>query len=165
MPNQTRELYREYTPWAPWVYAVLWGAMGIPALASWSSLSVVLLLCAALLQVVFAGLLVTVERDGVRVGLGRARLFRTFIPFSEITRLESVTYKPLREFGGWGLRGGRDKRAWTARGDRAVVVHTEDERRIYIGSDDTKKLESRLRNAMSLGGHGLGGAAGTSDRS
>ncbi|HKK94421.1 MAG TPA: hypothetical protein VJ925_13385, partial [Longimicrobiales bacterium] len=146
-----RELYREFTNWAVWVHVVTWGAIGGSALVTPWPWSVVLIALGVLIYVVLGGLLVTVHSDGVRVGLGHLRLLRAFIPFADVTRIESVTYRPLKEFGGWGLRGGKQKRAWTARGDRAVVLHTRDDRRIYIGSDEPSKLEGRIRTAMIAG--------------
>ena len=159
MDEQRRELYREFTGWAGWVYLLLWGSIGGSAIAAWSagspSVAISCLATSALIHVVVGGLLVTVETAGVRVGLGRMRLLRAYIPFEEVTRIESVTYQPLKEFGGWGLRGGKQKRAWTARGNRAVVLSTHGGRQIYIGSDEPSKLEGRIRNAMSVGGHAL----------
>jgi hypothetical protein len=160
MDEQRRELYREFTGWAGWVYLLLWGSVGGSAIAAWNAGSLaVALIClgtSALIHVTLGGLLVTVETGGVRVGLGRMRLLRAYIPFGDVTGIESVTYRPLKEFGGWGLRGSRKKRAWTARGNQAVVLSTHDGRRIYIGSDEPSKLEGRIRNAMSVGGRALG---------
>lgn len=153
MGRNRRELYREFTNWSPWVHVVLWGAVGSSAVVAPWPWAGVLLLLGALIQFVFGGLLVTVEPDGVRIGLGQIRLIRSFVPFADIVRLESVTYRPLRDFGGWGYRGNRDERVWSARGNEAVLLHTADGRRIYVGSDEPAHLESRIRNAMSVGGH------------
>lgn len=163
MRNEKAEMYREFTGWAPWVgililVAVLGAVVpmvlreGDGSLMSMERVGPLLIMAGAggLIWILFGGLLVTVHRDGIRVGLGRARILGTFISFDDVVDTEVVTYKPLREFGGWGLRGSRQKRAWTARGDRAVVLHTRDERRIYIGSDNPEKLESRIRSAMSM---------------
>jgi len=159
MRDRGRELYREFTGWAPWVYILLWGAIGGSAFGAASAGSLwvgaLSLGSAALIHVVFGGLLVTVERDKIRVGLGRLRLLKTSIEFSNIRTLESVTYRPLKEFGGWGLRGRGEKRAWTARGNEAVLIRTRDGRRIYVGSDEPSKLEEHIRNAMSVGGFGM----------
>jgi hypothetical protein len=160
MDHHRRELYREFSGWAAWVYLLLWVSVGGSAVAAFSAgqlpVALLCLLIYVLLHVLLGGLLVTVETAGVRVGLGRVRVFRAFIPFDTVTAVESVTYRPLKEFGGWGMRGGKQKRAWTARGNQAVVLSTRDGRRIYVGSDDASKLEGRIRNAMSLGGHALG---------
>lgn len=153
MNGKGRELYREFTNWAAWVHVVVWGAIGASALVTPWPWSVIPLALGVLIYVVLGGLLVTVHSDGVRVGLGHLRLLGTFIPFADVERIESVTYRPLREFGGWGFRGSSAKRAWSARGDEAVVLHTRDDRRIYIGSDEPSKLEGRIRTAMSGGGH------------
>jgi len=155
MHDERRELYREFTGWAAWVHVVVWGAIGASALVTpWPWWAVLLLLGGAI-HVALGGLLVTVHSDGVRVGLGRLRLLGTFIPLSDITRVEPVTYQPLKEFGGWGFRGSREKRAWTARGNRALLLDTQDGRQIYIGSDDPRTLETRIRSAISVGGYSL----------
>lgn len=156
MSERGRELYREFTGWAAWVYLLLWGAVGGSAVAAAASgspgIALLTMGSAALIHVVFGGLLVTVETGGVRVGLGRARLLRTFIPFADVSEIESVTYKPLRDFGGWGLRGSKRKRVWSARGNRAVRLHLTDGRQVWVGSDEPDRLEGRIRNAMSLAG-------------
>lgn len=162
MEQGYRELYREVTPWSAWVYLLLWGAMGGSALSfflgmgdasDWAEpgrlfAALGILVLGGLIQLLFGGLTVVVDRGGITAGLGRGWILKTRITFSEIESLESVTYSPIREFGGWGLRGGRNKRAWTARGNQAVVLHTKDGRRIYLGSDQPARLEGRIRNAM-----------------
>lgn len=166
MERERRELYRETTGWAPWVYILLWSAMGGSALAvflgtgdatDWSEPgrvvgALAILGSGFLIQFLFAGLTVVVESAGIRIGLGRGWIFRTWIALEDVEAMEPVTYSPVKEFGGWGLRGSRRKRAWTARGNRALVLTLSDGRRIYIGSDDPAKLESRIRMAMSSAG-------------
>lgn len=166
MEAQRRELYREQTGWAPWVYLLMWGAMGSAALAvlldggaSWTDPGALLgalgiLASGFLIQTLFGGLTVVVEADAVRAGLGNGLIFRTRILLHEIDAMEPVTYSPIREFGGWGMRGGKQKRAWTARGNQALVLTLKDGRRVYLGSDDPAKLESRVRMAMASGGAG-----------
>lgn len=166
MESHGRELYREVTGWSLWVYLLIWGVMigsALLVLAApgetgdwtdpgrlWSAAATIGVL--GVIQYVFGGLTVVVHTDGIRVGLGKGWPFRTWLPLSEIQEMESVTYRPLREFGGWGLRGSRMKRAWTARGNRAVVLSMTDGRRIYIGSDEPSRLEGRIRMALSTMG-------------
>jgi hypothetical protein len=165
-----RELYREETGWAVWVYLLLWSAIGGSALsmflgqgdaAGWTEpgrlgAALGILALGGLIQLLFGGLTVIVDREGISAGLGKGWLLKTRIGWQEIESLESVTYSPFREFGGWGLRGGRNKRAWTARGNQSVVLHLRDGRRIYLGSDHPNRLESRIRGAMgTAGAHGI----------
>lgn len=157
-----RVVYRERTPWAMWVYLVLWGAFaaaGLPLL--WGETAVPLpgglllaasvLLVAALVQVLFGGTTVLVETEAIRVHLGLVPVLSKRVRYADIRALESVRYRPIREFGGWGIRGFGQKQAWTARGDQAVVLHLVSGRDLYIGSDHPHRLEDRIR--MAAGGH------------
>lgn len=162
MEPHRRELYREFTGWSAWIHLLLWGVIIGSALAvlfgtgegeAWSdpgrlSGAAGTIFLMGLIYWLFGGLLVIVYATEIRVGLGKGWIFKTWIPLQEIVSLECVTYRPLREFGGWGLRGSRTKRAWTARGNQAVVLSMRDGRRIYIGSDDPSRLEGRIRMAM-----------------
>jgi hypothetical protein len=168
MQAERSELYREKTGWAAWVHLLLWAALGGSALtvflgagdaSEWTEphrliMAGVILGSGLLIQILFGGLTVVVERTGLRIGLGNGWVFRTYIPFSQIESMETVTYHPIKEFGGWGLRGSKQKRAWTARGNRAVVLTLDDGRRVYVGSDEPARLEARIRNAMGAGSTG-----------
>lgn len=77
--------------------------------------------------------------------LGSIPLVKTLIPFCDIVGLRSVRYRPIREVGGWGLRGFGRRRAWTARGDRAVVLALRDGWEILLGSDQPLRPEEPIR--------------------
>lgn len=155
-----RTTYRERTPWAGWVRAVLWGAIVLscyPILAGWGTdlalgvrLSVVgsVVTMAALVEVLLSGLTVLVQETRIVVHLGLVPLVRRRVPFAEIESLHSVVYHPIREFGGWGVRGWGKRKAWSARGNRAVALELSGERQLLIGSDHPQRLEERIRAAM-----------------
>ena len=45
------------------------------------------------------------------------------IPYSQIDHVEARTYKPIKEFGGWGIRWGSGKRkAYNISGDTGVEL-------------------------------------------
>jgi hypothetical protein len=82
------------------------------------------------------------------VGFGRLQWIQKHIPFSEIVDLDPVTYSPLREFGGWGIRFGfGGKRAWTIRGNRAVRLKLRNGKLFYLGSQDPEGLAEQIRMA------------------
>ena len=155
MAGPERVLYRERTGWAVWVDFIYWGVMAaviMPVLlggaggATARGIVAVGLLCLfVLIHAVVGGLTVEVLRSGVRLGLGNGSLIRRWIGFSEIEGMEAVTYRPLLEFGGWGVRGWGRKKAWTARGNQAVVLHLREGRKLYVGSDNARRLEKRIR--------------------
>jgi len=154
-PKRT-PVYREWTPWAAWLQVVFWGTMFV-ALAAVSLAegetdqerlvgSVVLALTAVSVQLLVSGLSVRLFRDHLVVGLGTVGVISRKIRYEDIVRTESVTYRPIAEFGGWGVRFGKDKkRAWTARGNHAMVLHLRDGTRLYVGSDRPHRLEERLK--------------------
>lgn len=156
MDERRRVLYRERSGWPWWLNVLLVGAVGgsllapglvggpTPEPSAWAfSLGVL-----GLLYLLLGGLTVVLEPDQLRVGLGSGRPFGTTIALEDIEALESVEYRPLRDFGGWGFRGSRDRRIWSARGNQAVRLTLRDGRVVYIGSDEPRTLENRIRGAM-----------------
>jgi hypothetical protein len=56
-------------------------------------------------------------------------------------------YSPLREFGGWGIRIGRDGRAYSAYGNQGVQLTLAGGSRILIGTQRPEELLAALRLA------------------
>jgi hypothetical protein len=90
---------------------------------------------------------VTEVRPGnLRVGLAPFR--RSVLLLSEVAGVEAVTYHPVRDFGGWGVRwaGARGK-AYNAYGDRGVQLLMNDGHRLLIGSQRPDELLMAIRAA------------------
>jgi hypothetical protein len=63
----------------------------------------------------------------------------------EIAGARVITYRPLGEFGGWGLRWGWGRRrAYTVSGDRGVELTLRDGRRVVIGSHRPESLHAAI---------------------
>ncbi len=87
---------------------------------------------------------VTTERELV-VTLGALfPLYRRRIPLAEITGAEAVTYSPLADYGGWGIRWGRNGAAVNARGSRGVLLTLRGGKRLLIGSQRPDALAAAL---------------------
>jgi len=155
MATIERPIYKEWSPWPAWIQLVFWGTMIVSMVAVATSPGMdptarmgTLVLLAALLAVAqwtVAGLTVRLYRDHMEMCLGTARIIKKRVRYEDIEDIESVKYHPLREFGGWGVRFSGKKRAWTARGDQAVVLHLADGIHLYVGSDKPQRLEERIR--------------------
>lgn len=155
MDPRGRPIYKESSPWPGWILVIFWGTMFVSMLAVSVSpgeprdqrvMGLVLLgLTAVAVQWLVAGLSVRLYRDYMVLGLGYSGLISRRVRYDEISELESVRYDPLREFGGWGVRGTGQKKIWSARGNRAVVLHLADGRLLYVGSDHPHRLEERIR--------------------
>lgn len=120
-------LYEETQSFSPWIVALM--------------LAVVALL-GALLSL---RLTTTVRPDGVSVRYGF--LYRTRVPLSEITLAEAVQYAPVREYGGWGIRGSRRRRALNARGNQGVLLTRTDGTTLLVGSQRPRELLEALARA------------------
>lgn len=93
----------------------------------------------------------TVDGYAVRARLGRLiPFFWKRIEIASIQDVRVVTYRPLRDAGGWGMRFGRFEGVytnyWNARGNRGVLIETE-KRRYIIGSQDPEALHAAIEIA------------------
>lgn len=120
-------LYRETQGFAGWVWA-------IPALV---------LLILTVLFLFRLTTAVTPRELIVRYGF----LYSTRVPLSDIARAEAITYRPLRDYGGWGIRGSRRRRALNARGDRGVLITRFDGSTLLVGSQRPRELLDALFRA------------------
>ena len=64
--------------------------------------------------------------------------------------MTAVQYRPIREFGGWGIRGMGNKKAWTISGDRAVVLEFQNGDSLYLGSQTPQRLRERIETAVKM---------------
>jgi len=162
-----RALYTEVTRWAWWVHLLIWlpvlsaffplrtlvgGGLGAGSggLLAWST-GALLLVCLALPVGIYGlvgELRTRVTQEGLDLRWGYLEWIRKEIPIGDVESAEAATYSPLREFGGWGIRVGRGgKRAWTVRGDRALVLHLSGGTVFYLGSDRPERLLQWVESA------------------
>ena len=161
-------MYREKT-WAPlWVFAILWTAClagaaavayeqflqsaGMPGDGSFPMKAPLtlggVLLFPTLITLLFTRLDVEVQSDQLFIAFGPVHLIRKRILFADIDSVRGLTYRPLREFGGWGIRPRGSRTAWTIRGNQAVKVTLQSGKEVYVGSRFPQRLEERIRTAM-----------------
>jgi hypothetical protein len=155
-----RVLYSEVTRWAWWVHGLLWlpilvAMFPIQSLMRGSfgegtggvlvgTTGVVLLICLSIPAGIYGlmgELRIRVTDDGLDLRWGYLEWIRKKIPIGEVEGAEAVKYSPLRDFGGWGIRMGRGgRRAWTVKGNRAVLLHLSGGTEFYLGSDRPELL-------------------------
>lgn len=120
-------LYHETQSFSPWVVGVV--------------LAVVVLLGAVLLM----RLTTTVTPDAVSISYGI--LYRTKIPLSEVARAEAIEYSPIRDYGGWGIRGSSRRRALNARGNQGILLTRSDGTTLLVGTQHPRALLDALARA------------------
>lgn len=169
MDPRGRPVYKEWTPWPGWIQIMFWGTMllavGSVALAPGDARegrivgALALAVVAVAVQWLIAGLSVRLYRDEMVIGLGMAGLISKRVRYDDILSTRSVTYSPILDFGGWGVRRRGKKRAWTARGNEAVVLELADGVELYVGSEHPQRLEERI---ATVGGTRIGSKSGGS---
>ncbi|WP_435016830.1 hypothetical protein TA3x_004411 [Tundrisphaera sp. TA3] len=83
----------------------------------------------------------------VRVWFGWIPTYRRSIPIASIRGVHVVQYRPMRDYGGWGIRQGRDgERVLNARGNRGVRLILEDQTQILIGSQRPEELARAIES-------------------
>ena len=66
------------------------------------------------------------------------------IALSDIERYESRTYRPLRDFGGWGIRWAPGKMAYNVRGNLGVWLERTDGRSVLVGSQHVEEFVTAI---------------------
>lgn len=83
-------------------------------------------------------LITTVGPDGITIRF--FPLTSKYISFDSITSCKARTYRPIREYGGWGIRFSRRGRAYNVSGDRGVQLEFSESRPLLIGSQKAEQL-------------------------
>jgi hypothetical protein len=162
-------IYREEQRFGWWLYALLalvlglmWGAFlgNGPAAGPVArrhpvefSVGITLSMVLPVLFVIgFLKMTTVVTPTEVRVWFGWIPTYRRAIPIGTIARVEVVQYRPIADYGGWGIRHGRDgEKVLSARGDRGVRLRLIDGSRLMIGSQRPEELVLALEGALRTG--------------
>jgi hypothetical protein len=86
-----------------------------------------------------------VRRDGLEIRF--APLLRRHIPLEDIAEAYARTYRPVREYGGWGIRWGPGGRAYNVKGNEGVQLVLTNGSRLLIGSQNAGELAEAIRVA------------------
>ncbi|MBL7188928.1 MAG: hypothetical protein ISS70_21590 [Phycisphaerae bacterium] len=74
--------------------------------------------------------------------------FKRFVP-DDLSEYYARQYKPVREYGGWGIRCSfRNGKAYNTSGDRGVQLVFRSGKRLLIGSQKAEELEQAIRSIM-----------------
>ena len=139
-----REVQR-FRQW--WLWALL-GVVGLVTIVGSGPLGVVII--GAVSGFVWSLRLVSeVRDDGLYIRF--APLHRSFrhVPWTAIESVEATKYRPLRDYGGWGIRWRPGAIAYNVRGSRGVFLSRPDDRDLLVGSQRPDELAAAIRETMS----------------
>lgn len=146
----------------PWVWALLLGVLVIESAAFMAVITqtpggagvlIFIGVLALLLGVIWLmySLKLTVRVHPDRVHIHFFPLTKRDIPLEEIASHEARTYRPILEYGGWGLRYSftGHGRAYNVSGNRGVQLTLRDGSRLLIGSQCADELADAIAAAKS----------------
>ena len=93
----------------------------------------------------------------LRVMLSNKGLQYQFFPFhlksytiklDEITSFEELTYSPIKDYGGWGIRYGFKGKAYNVSGNKGVKIYLKNGKNILFGSKKSNELALVLEQIM-----------------
>ncbi len=73
------------------------------------------------------------------------------IPLEKAVGIESVTYRPVLDYGGWGIRYTAKGKAYNVSGKRGVRIDMEGGTHILIGSQDPEKIVQAVGGMVKRG--------------
>ncbi|MCC6143047.1 MAG: hypothetical protein IT368_04485 [Candidatus Hydrogenedentes bacterium] len=134
-----------FDPAAPWLPQIMANQVSVV-------LGIILILGYIVLIFVFMRLRLQVE-------VNSAGLFLRFVPFHRklrqidlrgIDTVSAVTYRPVRDYGGYGIRFTRNGKAFNVRGTAGVRLDYENGYHILIGSQQADAFCAALRHLIEV---------------
>lgn len=87
--------------------------------------------------------------EGISVKIKPFHLKQKIYNFDEIESIYTREYKPIAEFGGWGIRIGLKGKAYNMNGNMGLQLELKNGKKVLIGSQKPLELETVIRKYTS----------------
>ena len=125
----------------------VWGDRPMSNTALVISAAFSFLICAGFTLLFYKLKLITgVSPDGIHIRF--FPLTRRIISFDSITSCKARTYRPIREYGGWGIRFSRKGNAYNVSGNRGVQLEFKQGKPLLIGSQKAEELAHAINKYL-----------------
>ncbi len=92
-------------------------------------------------------LVIEVQRDVLQISYWP--FSKRIIAYNEIERVQARSYQPIREYGGWGIKGwSKNRMAYNVKGKQGVELFLMDGRTVMLGSQYAPELEKAITLQM-----------------
>lgn len=87
----------------------------------------------------------SIDREGISYRFSPFHFKARQIPWSEITQAWVREYRPVKEYGGWGVRISlRNGKAFNVRGNKGLQLVLKNGKKILIGTQEPQEIEKAL---------------------
>lgn len=100
--------------------------------------------------VLFKNMKLSVQLDSRFLHIRFFPFFKRDIPLDEIVKWEARQYRPILEYGGWGIRFWFSGTAYNVSGNRGVQLELSRGRKLLIGSQRANEFAAAIQRAKSL---------------
>lgn len=136
---------QKFTQWWVWVL-LLWVSYSL-AISINNRFS---LLIALLIPILFylLELRIKVSKEGLYYRFFPFHYKSYYIKINEIEKIEALKYRPLGDYGGWGIRYGFKGKCYNVKGNLGVKVFLKNGSYILFGSQKHEELEKSLKSII-----------------
>ena len=92
----------------------------------------------------FAKLTTLVDENGIRYRFFPFQFNFHKIGWDEMDQCNVVSYSPVREYGGWGVRSGKNGKAYNVSGDKGLLIRLKTGKSILVGTQDDERINDFL---------------------
>jgi hypothetical protein len=85
-----------------------------------------------------------IDAEGVHFRMKPFHLREQTIAWEEIDQIHVRKYSPIMEYGGWGIRYGRNGKAFNVRGDYGIQIVKKNGKRVLIGTQRPDEVARHL---------------------
>jgi hypothetical protein len=95
-------------------------------------------------------LITEVQPGEIRVRMWPFHRRPVIIPLHSVYNFEIITYSPIKDYGGWGIRWGMKGKAYNMSGNKGVLLSFYNSRPLLIGSQNPKEFAEAIKLARDL---------------
>lgn len=91
---------------------------------------------------------VEIKPDGLRFSYPPLLRKTQLIKREEIDRFEVRTYKPVFEYGGWGMKGTTRNKAYNVAGNSGLQLYLKNGKKVLFGTQQNQAIEYAMKKMM-----------------
>ncbi|MEE4257751.1 MAG: DUF6141 family protein [Bacteroidales bacterium] len=106
-----------------------------------------------ILLILVLRLVTRIRKEGIYIQFKPLQVREKFIPKEQIKSFEVRKYKPLAEYGGWGIRAGLRKygKAYNVSGNMGLQLYLENGKKLLIGTQKPQEIQKAMEALLGDG--------------